>query len=184
MIVNTLGLVECRSIAGGIFLTDQMVKAAHVELIRAATICPGRYYIQIAGDRASVDAAISTAEASRFPLSGCFVLNSVHPNLVRGVRKCQAILQGDAIGVVECRTASAGVVAADQVLKGSAVDLAQMVIGQGIAGKSYFIINGGIADITEATAIAGRSLDENLLEAVVIPAPDKSVIDNLMNKAR
>jgi len=184
MTVNTLGLVECRSIAGGIFLADQMVKAAHIELIRSGTICSGRYFIQIAGDRAAVDAAVSTAEVSDYPLSGCFVLNSVHPKLIHGVKRCQDIPRGDAIGVVECRTASAGVVAADQVLKGSSVNLAQLVIGQGISGKSYFLVHGRVSDVQEAANIAVRSLEKNLLETVVIPAPDRSVVDSLMGKTR
>jgi microcompartment protein CcmL/EutN len=94
------------------------------------------------------------------------------------------IPRGDAIGVVECRTSSAGVVAADQVLKGSAVNLAQLVIGKGISGKSYFLVHGGVSDVQEAVAIAVRSLEKNLLETVVIPAPDESVLDSLMGKTR
>ena len=59
--MDTLGLVEVRSIAAGAELADRMVKAAEVELLRAATICSGRYLILVAGDRQAVDTAVGAA---------------------------------------------------------------------------------------------------------------------------
>ncbi len=119
MSLDTLGLVESRTVAAGIFLADLMVKAAE-----------------------------------------------------------------DALGVVECKTVSAGVIAADQALKKADVQLAKLVIGQSISGKSYFILNGDIAEVTEAVAAPRDALDRYLLETVIIPAPDEAVIAALMNKIR
>ena len=184
MNLDTLGLVESRTIAGGIFLADQMVKAADVKLVRASTICAGRYFIQITGTRSAVETAVACAEAAEYPLVGNFVISNVHPDLLRGVGRCQDIPAGDALGVVECKTVAAGVIAADQALKKAEVQLARLVIGQGISGKSYFILNGDIAEVTEAVAAARGSLDRYLLETVVIPAPDEVVIAALMNKLK
>ncbi|MCD6581987.1 MAG: BMC domain-containing protein [Desulfuromusa sp.] len=184
MSLDTLGLVESRTVAAGIFLADLMVKAAEVKLVRAATICAGRYFIQVSGTRSAVEMAVASAEASDYSLVGNFVISNVHPDLLRRGGKCQDIPAGDALGVVECKTVSAGVIAADQALKKADVQLAKLVIGQGISGKSYFILNGDIAEVTEAVAAARDALDRYLLETVIIPAPDEAIIAALLNKLR
>jgi microcompartment protein CcmL/EutN len=184
MSLDTLGLVESRTIAAGILLADRMVKSAEVTLLKAATICAGRYLIQVSGDRAAVETAVASAENSDYRLVGSFVISRVHPDLLMGIGKAREISVGDAIGVVECRTASAGIVAADQALKKAAVQLAKLVIGQGISGKSYFIINGDIAEIEEAVAAASQILDKDLIEAVVLPAPDAKIIAVLSGRAK
>ena len=43
--MDTLGVVELSSIAAGAELADGMVKVADVELVRAATLCSGRFII-------------------------------------------------------------------------------------------------------------------------------------------
>ena len=184
MSLDTLGLVESRTIAAGVFLADTMVKAADVTLVKASTICAGRYFIQVSGDRSAVETAVASAEASDYSLVGTFVISNVHPDLMQGVGRCRDIPAGDALGVVECKTVSAGIVAADQALKKASVQLARLVIGQGISGKSYFLLNGEIAEVTEAVAAAREALDKYLLETVIIPAPDAVVIAALTNRAR
>ncbi|MFK5927830.1 MAG: BMC domain-containing protein [Desulfuromusa sp.] len=184
MSLDTLGLVESRTIAAGIFLADKMVKAADITLVKASTICAGRYFIQVSGTRSAVETAVASAEDSDYSLVGSFVISNVHPDLLQGVGRCRDIPAGDALGVVECKTVSAGVIAADQALKKASVQLARLVIGQGISGKSYFFLNGEIAEVTEAVAAARQALDRYLLETVIIPAPDPTIIAALTNKAR
>lgn len=184
MSLDTLGLIESRTIAAGIFLADKMVKAADVTLVKASTICAGRYFIQITGDRSAVETAVASADASDYSLVGSFVISNVHPDLLQGVGRCRDIPGGDAVGVVECKTVSAGVIAADQALKKASVHLARLVIGQGISGKSYFILNGEIAEVEEAVFSARQVLDRYLLETVVLPNPDTAILDALTNRAR
>ncbi len=38
-----IGMIELSSIARGIDTCDYMVKAAQVDLLRASTVCPGKY---------------------------------------------------------------------------------------------------------------------------------------------
>jgi len=40
---NAIGMVEFTSIARGIYTADQMVKISEVEIVTAATTCPGKY---------------------------------------------------------------------------------------------------------------------------------------------
>jgi microcompartment protein CcmL/EutN len=176
MTPDTLGLVESRSIAAGVLLSDRMVKAAQVSLLKAKTICAGRYFIQIAGDRAAVETAVGVAENSDTPLAGSFIISRVHPALIESVGSCREILPGDALAVVECRTAVAGVMAADQALKKADVQLARLVTGQGISGKSFFVLNGEVAEVEEGVAAARQALGKKLIEAVILTAPDAAVI--------
>lgn len=182
--LDTLGLVESRTIAAGVMLADLMVKAADVTLLKAATICAGRYLIQVSGDRAAVEASVACAENSGYRLVGSFVISRVHPEVFTGLGRGRDIPVGDAIGVVECRNSSSGVVAADHALKKSAVQLSRLVIGQGISGKSYFVINGEVAEVKEAVAAASQVLGNDLTETVVLPAPDATVIAALTNKLK
>lgn len=182
--MDTLGLVEARSIAAGIELVDAMVKAAAVELLRASTICSGRYLIHVGGDRAAVGTAVALARESGRALAGSFVLSGVSPQVLEVLKRSTPPEPGEALGVVECRTVAAGIAAADAAAKRSAVTLARLVTGQGINGKSYFVISGDVASVEEAVAAARSVLDAQLVEAVVIPRPSLAVIQTLISVGR
>ena len=55
---NAIGILELSSIAAGYETQDTMLKAAHVELIIARTICSGKYLIVIGGSVSSVSVAL------------------------------------------------------------------------------------------------------------------------------
>ncbi len=181
--VDTLGVVESRSIAAGVALADVMVKVAQVELARAATICSGRYLIFVTGDRQAVETAVETARQSGRVLSGSFVISNIS-QVVLGALRRSAPAEGPALGIIECRTVSSGILAADRAVKRSAVQLARLVAGQGIHGKSYFVLSGDVASVEEAAEAARDVLGRHLVEAVVIPRPAASVINALTGSAR
>ena len=45
-----IGMVELNSIARGIYAADQMVKISEVEIVTAASTCPGKYIAIVHGD--------------------------------------------------------------------------------------------------------------------------------------
>lgn len=182
--MDTLGIVEARSIAAGVQLADAMVKAADVELVRASTICSGRYLIQVAGEREAVDTVVRMARESGRALAGSFVLANISPQVLAALRGPADAEEHAALGVVECRTVSSGVAAADKAVKRSAVRLLRLVTGQGINGKSYFVVGGDVASVEEAVEAARSVLDRNLIEAVVIPRPEASVLRSVTRVAR
>ena len=182
--MDTLGIVEARSIAAGVELADAMMKAADVELIRATTICSGRYMVYVAGERDAVATSVKLAEASGRSLAGSFILSNVSPEVVAVLKRGSAAEAGQAIAVIESRNVSSGVAAADQAVKRSAIHLLRLVTGQGINGKSYFVISGDVASVEEATETANSALGKNLVEAVVIPNPDASVVRALTSAMR
>lgn len=182
--MDTLGIIETRGIAAGVEVADIMVKAADVELVQASTICSGRYLIQVAGDREAVDTSVRLARESGRALAGAFVLANVSPQVLAALRGPSAHEAGDAVGVIECRTVSAGVAAADRAVKRSAVRLLRLVTGQGINGKSYFVIGGDVASVEEAVEAARSALDRDILDAVVIPRPSLKVLRSVTRVAR
>ncbi len=181
--MDTLGVVESRSIAVGVELADGMVKAAQVTLVRASTVCSGRYTIYVAGDRQAVGTSVAFARESGRALAGSFVISNVSPYVLEALRHGAAAGEGEALGVVECRTVSSGIAAADSAVKRSAVRLLRLVTGQGINGKSYFVIGGDVASVREAAQAAREALGRDLVETVVLPRPDAAVAAALTGSA-
>ncbi len=182
--MDTLGIVESKTIAAGVYLADAMMKAASVELVRASTICSGRYLIYVSGDRDAVATSVSIAQGSGLKLKDSYVISQVSSEILAVLKKDVPVDRVQAMGVVECRSVSSGIVAADTVVKRSDVQLARFVSGQGINGKSYFVMSGDVASIEEAAEAARSVLGKNLVEAVVIPRPDASVVRALIKEVR
>ena len=180
----TLGVVESRSIAAGAALADGMVKAANVELVRAATVCSGRYIIHVSGDRQTVATAVQLARESGYALTGSFVIANISSQVVDALKKAFPARGGDAIGVHGCRHVSSGIAAADVAVKRSSIRLLRLITGQGINGKSCFVISGDVASVEEAAGAAGLALGETLIEVVVLPRPDASVVRALTGGVR
>lgn len=180
--MDSLGIIESRGIAAGAVLTDIMLKAAAVTLVKAGTICSGRYLIYVAGDRSSVATAVQAAEGAGYPLVGSYTLSNVSPQVVEALKRAAVTPERGAIGVIECRNVSSGIAAADQAVKRSTVELARIVTGQGINGKSYFVLTGDVASVEEAVATARETLGKHLLDAVVIPSPDAAVVSALIHR--
>lgn len=182
--MDSLGVVEVASIAAGVELADAMVKVASVELVRASTLCSGRFLIYVAGDREAVETSVGLAKASGRKLTGSFVISPVSPQLIAALKRSEPALPGEALGVVECRFVSPGLHAADKAVKRSEVRLLKFVSGQGIAGKSFFVLGGDVAAVREAVNAAGDVLGSRLVEAVVIPNPAESLARALTGAVR
>ncbi len=182
--MDTLGIVETISIARGAKLADEMLKAAQVVLVRASTVCSGRYTIYVGGDRQTVETAVDHARESDVSLMGSYVISGISDQVLAVLKRSVHPEYIEALGLVECRSVSAGVAAADSAVKRSAITLTRLVTGQGINGKSYFVISGDVASVEEAIEAAKTALGKNLIEAVAIPRPDPSIIKALTSGVR
>ena len=175
-----LGLVETTGIAAGVGLADRLVKEADVSLLRATTICGGRYMIQIEGDRAAVAAALAAvAEGGATRIVGKYLIPRVSSDVLEVLRRPSGIRLGQAIAVIEARTATAGIVAADAAVKAAAVSLAKLVTGQGINGKSYCVFCGELSSVEAGVRAAVDVLANNLIDTLVLAAPDRAVLGEL-----
>lgn len=182
--MDSLGVVELGSIASGAELADAMVKVASVDLLRASTLCSGRFLIYVAGDREAVETSVGLARESGRKLTGSFVISHVSPQLIAALKHGEPAMPGEALGIVECRFVSPGIQAADRAVKRAQVRLLKFVSGQGIAGKSFFVLGGDVAAVREAVDASREILGSRLVEAVVIPNPAVALAGALTGAVR
>lgn len=175
-----IGMVELNSIARGIETCDAMVKAAQVDLLRASTVCPGKYLVLVSGDTGSVKA--SMAEGIR--LGGeCVVdtlmLPNVHPSLIPAISMTTQVEKLEAIGVLEYYSVASAIVAADVAAKAAKITLIEVRIGYAIGGKGYVTLTGGVGDVRAAVE-AAKAESNLLVGTTVIPNPSKKLYDALL----
>lgn len=181
--IRTIGLVELNSIARGIEVADFMLKAAEVNLLRANSICPGKYIVLIAGDVGAVKASIEVGlEIGKEYVVDSLVLPSVHPQLIKAINGTTEIYELKALGVLEFFSIATSIVAADIAAKAALVDLIEIRLGFAIGGKAFITLTGDVSSVREAIEAGARAGEESgmLVNKVVIPSPRKELFDELM----
>ncbi len=177
---NSVGMIELSSIARGIETCDHMLKAADVELLRASTICPGKYMIIIGGDTGSVDAAMKVGEeiAAEF-LVDKLLISNVNDQLMPAISSTSQVPSDGAIGVLEFYSVASAIVAADTAAKAAAVNLIEVRTGFAVGGKGFVTLSGDVSAVTEAVN-AAKAVSELMVESVVIPRPVDKLYEALM----
>lgn len=167
-----LGAVETNSIAQGTVVADAMVKTAHVELLEACSLSPGKFWILIGGEvaevRASYQRGVAMAEETR--VDDLFI-PQIHENVLTALRGTVAKIDDDALGVIETLTAASAIVAADAAAKAAAVTLRDLRLANGLGGKGVLYLSGDVSNV-EAAVLAGREIAARaglLARAVVVP---------------
>lgn len=179
----TLGFLELNSIAKGIEVADLMLKAAQTDLVFAKASCPGKYYILISGEVASVKSSIDTG----VEFGGSFVIDSlviprVHEEVVSAINLCTIPNTTNAIGVMEFYSVTASILAADIAVKSADVSIIDIRLGTGIGGKSFVVISGDTAAVKSAieSGIEPDNIKGMLINQVVIPNPRKEIFESLL----
>ncbi|SCZ04493.1 BMC domain-containing protein [Alkaliphilus peptidifermentans] len=181
--IRTIGMIELNSIAKGIETADTMIKAADVQLLKAHSVCPGKYIILICGDVAAVKAAINTGiEAGRSYVIDHLVLPSIHPQLIDAIHATNAVQEVSAIGVLEFYNIVTAIVAADAAAKAAAITLIEVRLGLSIGGKSFITLCGDVSSVQEAVEAAATIGKEKgmLVEKTVIPSPREELFEKLL----
>jgi microcompartment protein CcmL/EutN len=167
-----IAAIETSSIAQGTVVGDAMVKTAEVELLEASPISPGKYWVLIGGEVATVRAAFhrGVAIAADTLLDSLFI-PQLDPSVLPALRGTVAARDDDALGVLETHTAAAAIVAADVAVKAATVWLRDLRIANGLGGKGVVFLSGAVSDV-QAAIEAGRAEAQRrglLTRAVVIP---------------
>ena len=115
-------------------------------------------------------------------LVGAVVISNVAPAVLDALRSGRRRGEGRAIGVVEAKTVTAGIHAADAAVKRADIHLARLVTGQGINGKSFFVVQGEVSSVEEAVSAAVDRLGNRHLDHSVIPTADAAVRAALVGK--
>ena len=81
---------------------------------------------------------------------------------------------------MEFSTVTSSIIALDVALKTSDVNLVRLVLGNGIAGRAYFIINGSVSSVEEGVKSAKDFLNsQKIIHSVVIPSPSELLLQSL-----
>ena len=167
-----IGAIETSSIAQGIVVGDAMVKTAEVQLLQATTLSPGKYWVLIGGDVATVRASLrrGTEVAAETLLDWLFI-PQLHEQVLPALAGTAPSRDDDAVGVIETLTAASAIEAADAAAKAAAVWLRDLRLANGIGGKGIVYLTGDVGNVQAAVeAGKARALAKSLLSrSVVVP---------------
>ena len=159
---KAIGMVEYKTVSTGMTAADNMVKTSNVEILQAATVCPGKYIVIITGELSAVRSSVDSAKAL-YPgqLTDSFVLGNPHEDIFKAIYGGANIEGVKALGVLETFTAPSIIVAADTAAKAADVKLIELRIARGMCGKSYMLLTGTVASVTAAIENAMKVVGEN-----------------------
>lgn len=183
-----LGLLELRSIARGIVLSDAVVKRAAVRLCLSRPVSPGKHLTLFCGDVADVEeafqAGLAVAQAGS-ALCDSLLLAQVHDEVLAALAGTGALAQTRAaalreeadvsLAIIETFSAAAALLSADAACKAAAVRLHTLRLCDGLGGKAYYVLCGSQADSEAALQAAEAALTPGLLlarELIARPHPD------------
>lgn len=177
---KAIGMVELSSIARGIHTSDEMVKAAQVELLRSSTVCPGKYMVIVGGDTGAVRAAMKAGkETGAEYVVDTLLIPSVHEQVFPAISGTVEVKDPQAIGVVEFYSIASAIMAADAAVKAAQVTLIEVRTGFAIGGKGFVVLTGDVGAVRAAVA-AAKENTELFVESTVIPRPAPQVLKSLL----
>jgi len=182
VIITSIGLVELTAIARGVETADAMLKAAEVTLVFAKPVCPGKFIIMIYGDVGAVKASVAAGlNVGADRVVNHLIIPRIHPDLLPAINGSYEVGDVEALGVVEFFDIASAITAADAAAKSSTVRLAEVRLGLGIGGKSFFKLSGEVADVKSAVAAAiGAGTGGQVVSSCVIPAPDPALFREMV----
>jgi microcompartment protein CcmL/EutN len=172
--IEAIGLVELNSIAQGITTADEMVKVAPVTLMLAMTICPGKYISLVGGDVSSVQSSVrrGVEVGEPFVVDSLYIPN-IHEQVFPAIMGTGAAKVIRSLGVIETFSVASAIIAGDGAAKAAKIELIELRLAQGLAGKSFVTLTGDVSDVSVGVR-AGVALIKDsgmLVKDVVIPRP-------------
>ncbi|WP_206459828.1 BMC domain-containing protein [Anaerovorax sp. IOR16] len=177
---NAIGMVELNSIARGIEVCDYMVKAAQVELLRASTVCPGKYIIVVGGETGAVEAAMKEGilRSGECAVDTLFIPN-IDQQVILAINMTNPVENLGAVGVLEFYSIASTIIAADAAAKAANITLIEVRMGCAIGGKGIVTLTGDVGAVRAAVAAAQKE-SELMVGSTVIPRPSPKLLENLL----
>jgi microcompartment protein CcmL/EutN len=182
----SIAILEFDSIAHGIVAGDAMAKRSPLDVLRAGTIHPGRYLVLAGGGTAEVEEAVEAGRlAGADGLIGLLFLPDVHPDVVAALGGARQG-GGEALGVIETRTVTAVVEAADAGIKNADVVLRELRIADELGGKGYVLFGGPLTEVEAAIeyGVARVADDAQPVTHVTVAQLHEEMDDNLRADGR
>ncbi len=181
--MKAIGLVEVKSVAKGIKVTDEMLKSAGVYLIQSGAVCPGKFVTIVGGSlssiQASVDRAASVAEDS---LIDKFVIGRLGDKVFEAMCGTANVKERKALGIVETFTAASAILAADAAVKAANVSLIEVRVARGMGGKCFVTMTGEVSDVKAAVEAGAKiaAKDGVLIGTEVIANPHPELWESIL----
>lgn len=171
-------MIELKSIARGIEITDYMLKVSEVDLVRSSTICLGKFIIIIGGDIG--DVRISVAEGkkrgAKYVLDTLIIPN-ISSQLIPAISSKNKVENIGPVGILEFFSVTSAIKAADIAVKAANVTLVKVRIGFAIGGKGLVTLTGDVGSVSAAVASATKEA-QMLVGTSVIPMPEPRLFDS------
>lgn len=174
---GNIAVVETKSVARGIVVTDSMAKAASISIVLSSSFCPGKYLTIVEGELDALESVVETAEklGGRHIFSS-FIIGGLNTKVIEAIGgKPNGTL--DALGIVESMHIAALINSADIAVDSAEVDFVEFRLARGCGVNSFYIITGDISSVTDAVNNASGFLGKkgSLIAKKIIPNPDREV---------
>ncbi|MBQ7574125.1 MAG: BMC domain-containing protein [Clostridia bacterium] len=172
--MNSIGLVEVKNVSKGVVVTDEMLKSAGVHLISSGSVCPGKFVTIVGGELSAIHAAVDRAVlVAEDALIDKFVIGNLGEKVFEAICGTADVKEKKAFGIVETFTAASAIEAADAAVKSGDIELIEVRVARGMAGKCFASMTGDVADV-KAAVEAGAAIAANsgvLINTEVIANP-------------
>lgn len=178
--IRTLGLIELNSIAKGYDVADAMLKAADVTLVKAHSICPGKFIAMVSGDVGAVKASVAAGiEVGKAYVVDDLVLPNLHSGIIPAITGTTEVVPNDSLGILEFFAVGSAIVAADYAAKAANVQLIELRLGFAVGGKAFLTLTGDVSAVEAAVGAGEQSALKNglLVNKTIIPRPHKALMN-------
>ncbi|MBN7773808.1 BMC domain-containing protein [Clostridium aminobutyricum] len=177
---NAVGMIELNSIAQGIEVADYMMKAAQVDVLRATTVCPGKYIIIIGGETGSVDASMKDGMKRSGPHAvDTLMIPNINDQVIPAIYMSNSVETLGAVGVLEFFSVASAITAADVAAKAANIALIEVRMGWAIGGKGVVTLTGDVGAVRAAVTAAEKAT-ELMVGSTVIPRPSPKLLESLL----
>ncbi|HHW08335.1 MAG TPA: BMC domain-containing protein [Firmicutes bacterium] len=180
-----LGLLELSGPAAGFAAADAILKTSPTKLLKGDTICPGKFLLIFTGELAAVHEAYRRAEQV---CAGCLIDGGVLGRISTAVLQAfrgpdPHMKKGGALGIIETFTAAGAINGADAAVKAAPVEVIDLRLAQGLAGKGIAYLTGTVTAVETALKAAESAITSNggICTVQLLPNPHHSVWEALLS---
>lgn len=174
----SIGIIEINNIAKGYLVCDNILKKSQVQMVMAQPVCPGKFVMIFGGSVSSVKVACDYARVNFSEnVLDISEFGNIDIRVFDALNGAAGGATSGALGIVETFSVSSCILAADAALKAANVEIAELRIARGMAGKSYVALSGTVAAVTAGVdAGAQNAIDNGLLnDTAIIASPHEDL---------
>ncbi len=179
---------EISSIALGYALIDKAVKKAPVKILEGSALTPGKFFILLNGDEASIEEARNEIRNISEISGGSFILDEVyipqlHEQVLPALYSQNRFQVSESVAIIEVSTIASGFLSADTALKMANVNLIDLRIARGIGGKSFYFLTGKLEELQAAVEAVQNSLVTRgtFLRSEIVANPHQDFLAHFFN---